>query len=201
MQSLLLGGTVPTRGRHDGPHEQARMRMDPFKPNLSDIFYALILREIDAQPGLQDELGANTLGDVAYRAFGREVHALGHLGHEASGLGSAQIIAQLAPPPEDSLRELSRVRAAGADAYYATLCRSALVHLFWGEPLRAESRLVMAIRKIPEGAFAYHVLGLLRGFQENRDGARHELHQALDRETFHDPRERIGWALGALDHA
>ncbi|MBH24125.1 MAG: hypothetical protein CMH57_06675 [Myxococcales bacterium] len=172
--------------------------MDRFKPTLTDVFYALTLQEIAAQPGLREELGDNHLDDVARRAFRYELHELSYLGDEVWGLGAQGVIAQLAPPPEDSLRELSRIRAAGADGYYAALCRSALVHLFWGEPLRAESRLAMAIRHNGDGAFAHHALGLLKGYQGDRDGARHELQEALNRETFYDPRERIGRALAAL---
>jgi hypothetical protein len=98
------------------------------------------------------------------------------------------------------LGELYAVFKSAADNYNA-LCRSALLHLFWNEVEKAERKVNIAKNNRDEWAFAHHVYGLIRGFQEDAAGARFELHLARERESVPGARARIERALSVANLA
>lgn len=169
---------------------------------MRESFYVLVLAEIEAQPNLKKELGQNDIGVVALQFTGfaldkaLEIVASSHPAVALAGAGFAALKA-LAPPPREFLRDVGELHAhlkSPADNYQA-LCRSALLHLFWGDLERAEKKINLAKAKNDAWAFAHHVYGLLRGLQEESEGARFELHLAMEREAIPEARERIGRAL------
>jgi hypothetical protein len=176
------------------------------KPELHDLFYALLLDEIACQPNLRKELGANELGNVALRAFGWALERIGAEVEKAySWLGESYVVGpglgivkQLLPRPASLLRDVADILAMIFGSNYDALCRSALLHLFWGEIGKAERKINLAKYKHNERAFAHHVYGLLRGLQGDREGARFELGLALQREEYEGARQRIARALRAL---
>jgi len=173
-------------------------------PTLQDISYALLLDEISAQPNLSDELGANEMGNVAVKAFGPVVLKIG-LSTLLTGpwvaLGGVgvKVISHLLPPPQSLFRDVGEIMAMVSGSNYDALCRSALLHLFWGELKKAERKINMAKHHHDERAFAHHVYGLLRGLEGNASGARFELQLALERERLDGPRQRIERALVAME--
>jgi hypothetical protein len=104
------------------------------------------------------------------------------------------VIRSLLPPPASLFRPVAEVLSMFGGSNYDALCRSALLHLFWGQLKAAEKKVNMAKNNHDDRAFAHHVYGLLRGLHEDRDGARFELGLALAREGFEGARLRIGRA-------
>jgi len=177
--------------------------MQAHPSTVQDVFYALLLDEIAAQPNLQDELGANELGDVAIKAFGVVLEVA--LAFYTSGVGTAikgvgfRVVKQLLPPPKSVLRDVGEIMAMVSGSNYNALCRSALLHLFWGELEKAERKVNLAKHKHDDRAFAHHVYGILRGLQGDARRAQFELHLAREREQLGGPRRRIERALQAID--
>jgi hypothetical protein len=174
---------------------------------LRDGFYALILDEIRCQPNLQSELGGNELGGVALTAFGHGLEwVLGQIEQSHTGLPKSlitgpgfEIARSLMRRPASLLRDLAELGSVVFGSNYDALCRSALLHLFWGELDVAERKVNLAKNNHDERAFAHHVYGLLRGLQQNRDGARFELSLAISREGHEGARQRIQRALQLVE--
>ncbi len=168
---------------------------------IRDAFYALVLEEIRCQPDLQDELGANDLIAVAARAFAGGLEAALKAIAEANGVPPGlvevgfRVVRTLAPPPNSFLRDAAELLACGFGSNYDALCRSALLHLFWGQLHEAEKKVNVAKLNHDDRAFAHHVYGLLRGLQGDGDGAIFELGLAHARESLPGARQRIELAL------
>ena len=174
-----------------------------FTPELPDVFYALLLLEIQAQPDLEEEMGQNRIADLALRAFGvptgmMVANAVGGPVGYLMGLGF-KVAAELAPPPKRLLRAAAELLAKDPDSNYEALCRSALLHMVWGDLEEAEEKINVAKFNRDEHAFAHHAYGLLKGLQGDRRGARFELYLAHQREAHHEVRERIEQALSVLE--
>ena len=180
--------------------KQDRMR-------LQDGFYALVLDEIRNQPGLDKELDSNILTDIALTAFGSTLEKVCS-NIEMTGTGipipiitgpGSLIIRKLAPPSTIWLRSLADILSIWSGSNYDALCRSALLHIFWGQLDEAERKINVAKNNHDDRAFAHHVYGLLRGLQEDREGSQFELDLALSREGFESARQRIHLALHLLE--
>jgi hypothetical protein len=173
---------------------------------LRDGFYAFVLDEIHCQPSLQSELGGNELSGVALTAFGHGLEwVCGKIEQSQTGLPKPvitgpgfEIMRSLLPPPASLFRPIAEVLAMAFGSNYDALCRSALLHLFWGQLEAAEKKVNLAKNNHDERAFAHHVYGLLRGLQEDWDGARFELTLAISREGLEGPKQRINRALQFL---
>ena len=176
---------------------------------LQDGFYALVLDEIRNQPGLEKELGANNIADIALKAFGYTLQVFCNK-IEMTGTGipipipiitgsGFWIIRKLAPPSTIWLRSLADILSIWSGSNYDALCRSALLHIFWGQLDEAERKINIAKNNHDDGAYAHHVYGLLRGLQEDREGSQFELGLALSREGFESARQRIHLALHLLE--
>jgi hypothetical protein len=173
---------------------------------LRDAFYALVLDEIRCQPNLSGELGGNELGGVALTAFGHGLEWICERVERAhTGLPQAVItgpgfgiIRSLLPPPASLFRPVAEMLSMWLGSNYDALCRSALLHLFWGQLDAAERKVNVAKNNHDDRAFAHHVYGLLRGLQEDREGARCELGLAQAREGFEAARHRIDRAMQLL---
>jgi hypothetical protein len=108
------------------------------------------------------------------------------------------IIRSLLPPPASLLRDGAEWLSMLLGSNYDALCRSAVLHLFWGQLGRAEWKINVAKNNHDHRAFAHHVYGLLRWLQEDREGARFELGLARAREGFESARHRIDRARRLL---
>jgi hypothetical protein len=171
--------------------------------SLRDAFYALVLDEIRCQPGLAGELGGNELAGVALAAFGHGLQWVceqieqAHTGLPRTVITGPgfDVVRSLLPPPASLLRPVAEVLSIAFGSNYDALCRSALLHLFWGQLDAAERKVNLAKHDQDGRAFAHHVYGLLRGLQQDREGARFELGLALAREGFEGPRQRVRRAM------
>ena len=169
---------------------------------LRDAFYALVLDEVRCQPDLASELGGNELGGVALAAFGHGLESIcERIERSHTGLPRGVItgpgfgvIRSLLPPPASLFRPVAEVLSMVFGSNYDALCRSALLHLFWGQLDAAERKVNVAKNNHDGRAFAHHIYGLLRGLQEDREGARFELSLARAREGFESARSRINRA-------
>jgi hypothetical protein len=176
---------------------------DAHEMSLRDSFYALVLDEIRCQPNLSPELSGNELGGVALKAFGHGLQwVCEQIEQSHTGLPRAvitgpgfEIVRSLLPPPASLFRPVAELLSMAFGSNYDALCRSALLHLFWGQLVVAEQKVNVAKNNHDGRAFAHHVYGLLRGLQEDRAGARFELEIALAREGFDGARQRISRAL------
>ena len=174
---------------------------------LQDGFYALVLHEIRNQPGLEKELGANNLSAVALKAFGYTLEVLcKEIEKTNTGIPipiitgpGFMIIRKLTPPATIWLRSLADILSIWSGSNYEALCRSALLHIFWGQLDAAEQKINVAKNNHDDRAYAHHVYGLLRGLQEDRKGSQFELGLALSREVFESARQRIHLALQLLE--
>jgi len=108
------------------------------------------------------------------------------------------IIKHLAPPPASLIRDGADILSMFFGSNYDALCRSALLHLFWGEIDKAKRKVELAKQKHDDRAFAHHVYGLLQGLRADLNGARFELHLAHEREGFDGAKKRIYRALQLL---
>src|SRR5262249_9184707 len=98
------------------------------------------LDEIACQPNLRKELGATELGNVALRAFGWALERIGAEVEKAcTGLDESYVVGpglgivkQLVPRPASLLRDVADILSKFFGSNYSSLCRSALLHLFWG---------------------------------------------------------------------
>jgi|GEM_PF-6045724 len=174
---------------------------------LQDGFYALVLDEIRNQPGLEKELGANNLSAVALTAFGSTLKRFCQ-NIEMTGTGfpipiitgpGFMIIRKLTPPATIWLRSLADILSIWSGSNYEALCRSALLHIFWGQLDEAERKINIAKNNHDDRAYAHHVYGLLRGLQEDREGSQFELGLAMSREGFESARQRVHLALHLLE--
>lgn len=180
--------------------KQDRMR-------LQDGFYALVLDEIRNQPGLDKELDSNILTDIALTAFGSTLEKVCS-NIEMTGTGipipmitgpGFWIIRKLTPPSTIRRRAWADILSIWLGSNYEALCRSALLHIFWGQLDEAERKINVAKNNHDDRAFAHHVYGLLRGLREDREGSQFELGLALSREGFESARQRIHHALHLLE--
>lgn len=170
---------------------------------LFEAFYILVLDEIRAQPNLETELRwlETTLGisenviDVLIEILDRGDWQLKIASTGLKGLK------QLNLPVASFTRHFGDCHSwkfKDKTANYESLCRSALLNLAWEKFDIAEGKVNDAKFIYDDWAFAHHVYGLLRGLQENRDGARFELVLALQREPSNIVKHRIERAIRLL---
>lgn len=174
---------------------------------VKNTTFALLLEEIRCQPNLQNELGANEFGEVCAKALGQTlVVIIATMGEPITGVPiwvarclGPKIIDTLTPPPTSIFRSIADTLAMRSGSNYDSLCRSALLHLFWRQYSQAEMKLNIAKNNHDDRAFSHHVYGLLRGLQGNVEEAKFELGLARARETHESAIKRIDLALKVLD--
>ena len=174
---------------------------------LKNAFFALLLEEINCQPGLRDELGANNFGAACGVVFGKAlVKVISLIGESQTGIPSffytcagSSVNYMLIPPTTSLFRDVADLLSIKSGSNYEALCRSALLHLYWKQYANAEKKLNIAKNNHDSRAFAHHVYGILRGLEGNIDGARFELNLARTRESHDSAIKRIDLALKILN--
>jgi len=166
---------------------------------MREHFYQLVLQEIRCQPGLQREIEAIRLsaesGSVAQRLLRLVPGGLvGDLFREALDAVWKQGRAEA----RRTRTQVDLDAEKSGDAY-ASMCRSALVYLFFGDAEAAEYAVNLAKQQHDEWGFAHHVYGLVRCMQGQWPEARFELHLAREREPEELVRQRIGQALALVE--
>lgn len=171
---------------------------------IFDAFYILVLDEIKSQPNLQEEL---RLLETALGISEKIIDVLIEI------IDSRDWQLKLAAAGFKGLKQLNFPVASFARnfgdwhswkfkdkrANYESLCRSALLNLAWQKFDIAEVKINEAKFIYDDWAFAHHVYGLLRGLQENTNGARFELGLALQRESSDIVKQRLERAIRLLN--
>lgn len=171
---------------------------------IFEAFYILVLDEIRAQPHLENELKwlESTLG-ISEKVIDVLIEILDsgdwQLKLAAAGFKGLK---QFNLPVASFARHFGDWHAwkfKDKRANYESLCRSALLNLAWKRIDIAEVKINEAKFIYDDWAFAHHVYGLLRGLQENTDGARFELGLALQRECSENVKHRLERAIRLLN--
>ncbi len=170
---------------------------------LAEKFYILVLDEIRNQPNLSNEWQSMKKAiNIADTSLDILVETLksGNLHHKLFAAG-IQAIRDSNPPLACFARDLGDWHSwkfKDKTANYESLCRSALLNLSCQQLDKAETKINEAKFIYDDWAYAHHLYGLLRGFQENREGACFELNLALERESSNVVKQRIERAISLL---
>jgi hypothetical protein len=167
---------------------------------LAEKFYILVLDEIRNQPNLSNEWQSmKTAINIADTSLDILVETLKQGNWQqklfATGL---QTIRDSNPPLACFARDLGDWHSwkfKDKTANYESLCRSALLNLSLQQLDKAETKINEAKFIDDDWAYAHHLYGLLRGIQENREGACFELNLALHRESSDVVKQRIERAI------
>jgi len=175
--------------------------------SLQEAFYLLVLHEIRNQPELENELG-KSIADTAQIFCGHGLNAVlrefdrGQL-IMMEGTGFKGIQDKAKPILIKPLREFFYEPISmmwGKSANYITLCRTALIFLYYCRLGEAEKKISLATSNKDDWAYAHHVYGLLKGLQKDFAGARFEFEIAQNQEKINEPKNRIERALRLVSY-